>query len=437
MLNQNKVNQSFWLLERYLNSWQGKDGAISGIIATFWDYTRDTIIPHTMNNYPLILGYINLWNKFHNVLYLKKAKTLAQFYLLNQSSDGQYLNAWGDIPPKHTGPILQICPDISLLELYKLTGDRQYLETVNKNLAWLFKIWWEKKIFRGGVVNQNAKAVELFLSMYDITQQIRYKNLALTIGSWILTQQNKDNRLTKGGFYQSSHDDRFILVYNAKIIPSLVKLYKLTQEARYKIALDNLVQFILNNQSQYDLFRSYIDFDINPVSKFFISRMYKTTKFTPFLRNKLRMFKRVYVPYRVYSYPIWIARSADIINSLLIAKRVTKVDQNTLDQLIMDLLSFQYENGGFPNTVGYFGNPNTTVWQDVVCSTRWNAYCFDLLSKLTSKQLKLPRVSYVQKKYYNKRNIGLFIETDSYVEWRENKKTIKRFYKKNVIKMDN
>ena len=428
--DQENINEAFWKLEKYLSSWRTKEGYFNGIMATFWDWSLDTIAPHTMNHYPIILGYIELFKKFNSNTYLVKAESSAKFYLTHQDKNGQFLNAWADIPPKHTGPILQICPDIALLELYKVTGKKLYLDTVNKNVEWLFKNWWRNNGFYGSVVNQTCKGIEMFLLLYEITRQEKYAKMVLNLGEWVLTQQVQKDKLGKGGFYQSIHDDRLIIVYNAKVAPALIKLYQLTGDEKYKNALENLIKFILRNINPKNLFYSHLEYNFNifltPITTF----SYKITKFTPLLRNKIRYLRRLIFNYCIKEYPMWIARSADTINTLIESSKIVNIDNDIITKLIKNLLSYQYENGGFPNTIGYFGNPNKTVWQDIICSIRWNAYCFLLLSKLVSKEEKIDNELIIIKKEYQENNgLNTFIETKDYIEWRDKEKIIKHFNK--------
>lgn len=423
------INKNFWLLERYIKSWQTEKGYLNGIIATFWDWTNKTIVPHTMNHYPVILGYLNLYKKFNNQVYLREAKKLAAFYLDHQTDKGEFLNAWADIPPKHTGPILQICPDLALVELYKITKDNLYLEAVQKNIEWLFNNWWDKNKFVGGVVNQNCKGIELFLGLYQLTDHLKYKHVAEKLGLWVLTQQRKKEDIGRGAFYQSIHDDRLILVYNAKIIPALLSLYKFTGNPLYKESIKEVVNFILKNRHYQGLFNSHLE----PKNNIYRSFMpvYKLAKFCLPLRELVRKYKRAIIKYKIYFYPMWIARSADIIRSLLLAADECEIEKSWLENLVKTLLGFQYTNGGFPNTLGYFGDAKITRWQDIIASTRWNAYVFLLLSDFVDREnYPLEPFEKIEKMYSEKGMEYCFIETEDIVEWKKDNKVIQRFYKK-------
>jgi hypothetical protein len=86
-------------------------------------------------------------------------------------------------------------------------------------------------------------------------------------------------------------------------------------------------------------------------------------------------------------YPSFVARSADTLRGLWLTSAYAPELKGEVIRLVEKLLPFQYANGGFPNTVGYFMDTRRRHWQDACCSTRWNAYAFFLLCTLSAGSL--------------------------------------------------
>ena len=423
---QKRINKAFWMLEKWISSWQKENGGYNGIIATFWDYSEDWIKNHTMNQYPIILGYLALYDKFRKKEFLDKAKRAADFLVSNQDKDGSYIDAWGDIPGKESGPVLNVCPDTALLEVYLRCGDEKYLKAAKKNIEnYIFGRWWDGKGFSNYVANQTCKIIEALLILSKIEKNEKYYNIAVDAGRWVLSQQIKRGDL-KGAIYQAKHDDRLFLVYNGKCLPALVKLFEYTNDKRFLDAAKDLSNFILKFMNAEGAFYSYLKPKGEkilgmPSLYTMMTILYRISrKFSLFNRSNLPSnLKRMFIKdWSLVKHPIWIARSACIILGLLELSKYVSSLREKIYIALNYLLSYQYPNGGFPNAIGYLGGDTNKSWQDVVCPIRWNGYVFPLLSELVTEpltNLQKKQLPILIKEYYENSEKKCFVETEKYV----------------------
>lgn len=421
---QEQINKAFWNLESWISSWQKESGGYNGVIATFWDYSEDWIKSHTMNQFPIILGYLTLYDKFGKKEFLDKAKHAADFLVFNQDKEGCYIDAWGDIPGKGSGPVLNVCPDIALLEVYLRCEDEKYLEAAKRNIEnYIFGKWWDGKGFSNYVANQTCKIIEALLILSRIENNAKYYNIAVNAGKWVLSQQIKKGEY-KGAIYQAKHDERLFLVYNGKCLPALVTLHEYTGDKRFLEAAKDIYKFILRFMRDDGAFYSYLKpkekkiLGIPSLYTMITILYYISRKFSLFTRYNLPSnLKRMFISdWTLVEYPIWIARYANIIFGLLKLSKYCPEIQDKIGITLSYLLSHQYSNGGFPNTIGYFGDDANTNWQDVVCPIRWNAYVFQLVSELVTER---PNQNYqaqiLIKEYHENSEKKCFVETEKYV----------------------
>jgi hypothetical protein len=367
----------------YLGTWQDSNNVFGGLIATWWSSTLATAVPHPMNQFPIILGFLELAKRFGSKSgWTEEAVKVADGLIGMISPDGSLKNSWGDIPGKKTCTVIYAAPALAIAETFALTGDEKYRQAALKLLNHIDKHFNVGGINKEGVTNQALKWCEA-MAIYGVTTgERKYIDRAKWIAKKYLKQQLVNGSIS-GGFYQGRSDDRLIIVYIGKCISPLVRLYEITKSYEFLKAASNTARFILKNRIKDGIFSNYL----NPNGK-----IYDKIKNIPRLdRVVFRGRVPIYMLWRAtitgwqeVQYPSFIARAADTISGIFLVSKYTGEFKEEIDELIFKLISFQYNNGGFPGSIRFFGNDEYKTWQDVCCPTRWNAYVFNLLCTIVA-----------------------------------------------------
>lgn len=382
-------------LQSFLDSWTTADGKLRGVVVTYWDQQLEPI-EHVMHYYPLILAYIRqhqAGRRFGAVEPLDAARRMGDRLVSLQEASGLFGAAWGDIPPKRTGPVLQAAPAYALARLYQVTGETMYLDSAFRAYEKLKTDWWDGITLRNYVVNQTSTFVALLVALYQIEPSDRLRKEIEQNIAWILDQQRPN-----GGFPQAYHSLRMFLVYNAKSCIGLLAALESFSNTGYTSAVPEALRqqahFLLNHL-YYDadgpMFVSHVEPVAYPYPLYL--QIYRAAKLLP---KGQKIFYRICrnVPYTaVRRWPIWIARSALIIDVLHQIAEVLNDDtiRAGVRHTARTLLRKQYLNGAFPNAIGFRGNLQPT-WYDVAAPVRWNVYAYLLLSDLCldGVQIDLP-----------------------------------------------
>lgn len=373
-------------LDRYLASWRGDDGAVRGVVVTYWDQQQRPI-EHVMHYYPQILAYLRLASCRQDALAdpLGRAVALGERLLSRQRPDGEFDAAWGDIPPKGTAPVLQSAPAWALTQLFAATREARFLDAARRSLEYLRRVWWNGEVLSSTVVNQAAMSVAFLAALQegDPTPAGRAELESTT--RWILRQQHPT-----GAFYQGDHDLRFFNVYNAKILPGLLAAHAHLRWPELPAAIERLCAYLCDcaREELDGLFISHRA-PVRPRHEDYLLR-YRALKLVPGGRPWL-LRRRSRIPFEEVTCPVWIARAGliayTLVSSLpaLPAAARPRVEQ-TARRAVRALLKHQTPLGSFPNARGFSGDLNVTTWRDVAAPVRWNAYCLWLLAELAATE---------------------------------------------------
>lgn len=382
------VAQALGRLLGYLRTWQNKEGLFGGMIATWWSSTVETAVPHPMNQFPIIQGFLELHRgSVGGVDWLKEACRVGDGLVGSIEPDGMLKNCWGDIPGKSTGTVIFAGPALALAELYKDSNNEVYRDGAKTLLNTIEQRWSCRGLNTDGVVNQGFKWCEAMLAYGQVSGQKEYIDHAVWLGRKILDQQI-DKGPMSGAFYQSRTDDRLISVYQGKCLLPLVRLYEESNDRGFLEAAIKLGRYVCRQQVDKGIFVNYFE----PCGGLY------RLMWHAFCRLDYRIFRRQVPVYRLWrpfikswsciNYPSFIARAADSILGLWLLSKYESEFRDRVISLVEKLIRFQLPHGGFPNTVGYCGDKNQVDWQDVCCPTRWNAYVFLLLGCLAKDVLQ-------------------------------------------------
>ncbi len=381
-------------LENWLNSWQRQDGAYNGLISTFWESSNATIEANAVHQAPIINGYINLYQKTGNPTFLNKAVQAADFLVRDIHPEAFYYRSlFGDVPGKVAGPILNIECDLALLRLHRVflsqkKEDVIYLQTVLNNVTGcLIPRWWDGKAWRNQVANQIAKGGELFLELYDVTQQQEYLKYANGMGEWLLEFQIQRGDF-RGAFEQSHTDSRIITVYQAPCLPFLVAMHKQTGNSKYQQAYESLTAFIARQELPTGGFVGYYE------QGFLLKLINYIMRRVPLFKNYLYQFKRALICSPISKvlltkriHPIFIARLAEIMLNL---SHISNPETFKRDQHLSFILSHQLPSGGICNCIGDIPTASEAFWVQTIPPLRWNAFIFEWMTSLLPQNSNYP-----------------------------------------------
>jgi hypothetical protein len=231
------------------------------------------------------------------------------------------------------------------------------------------------------VVNMNSVAVESLIKLYQFTNEPKYREYALRVGKWILTQQIQDDReLEYGGINYSQVQPRVLIsIYTALAMRGLDDLFNLTGNPCYLDMMRKAARHLIKL--------------IDPETDFFYHGV---------IDGNLR------------KYPQFVAGSGIILKALDDAEQFTgeKYDYHASLKKILEL---QNDNGGFQNFIQYYDKKDKgkSVWEDIAPNTAWNAHLFEFLTRKISSDFRIYPRSYKNLLIFNHNYI--FIESKRFV----------------------
>ena len=388
----------------YMQSWKDKSNAYHGIVSTYWDSDNHITLPHVMNHFPMIEGYIHLIDKFSEESFKSYAIEDGEFLLESfNKNTGIFSNAWGDLPGKDTGVVHQSAAAGAFVELAKLSSEEKYLEYAIKSFKSSKERW--PGILMNGVANQALKYIHGVMRLNEISKS-DYKQFEGDIHRYIkelkvLIHKVNDNAIL---IDQSIFSELLMTVYEAKCIHGLLALYKNDIEKQW--AQDTIIKLVNGITHRLYIgngqYLSHIDFDETPLIKIVkilsaVSRRVLSPASQLNIESVRKRFKKQFSKETISIGPVWLSRIADFSYILNKVNAEFDLDLNyLLDEINLNIDTHQLENGGVPNSSGpWKGGPDE--WQRFVCSTRWNAYvfrnyCLRVAEKPTFKQSTLTKV---------------------------------------------
>lgn len=364
----------------YLKTWQVADGRFAGLIATWWSSYVETAVPHPMNQFPMILGLLELHHaRIPGGDWLAEARRVGDGLSQSIGPDNRMENDWGDIPGKTTGPVFYTSCIRALAKLSVATQDKKYLEAAQK-LDKLNNRWVSGDMLVGCLVsNQVLSWAWSRLALAEATGDQSLVQQAQRIARAELVHQIRGGPLD-GGYRQGRFDDRLMTIYVGKCLQPLIEVSRATGDAELLEAAARGGQYL----SRQDIDPG-IWLNVRSPGGAWMKLMRPVTSMD---RRVLRLtmpvyrLRRLFQRWETVEYPSFYARAADPIRALWELHLSGRFARESVERYTRKLLALQYPHGGFPNTVGFFGDAGHVAWQDAAPCTRWNAYVFYLLCRL-------------------------------------------------------
>jgi len=245
---------------------KGEGKYVSNANHAIWGVINDNIFPYSFHYYGIILGYLNLYARLNDEVFLERAEKAGDFLCSLQERSGKFrFDKFEYETGKNYGFTLihNVLPAISLLYLARETGNQRYFKTARKNIIWAFSRLWNGK-YLSGCINQDVVAAESLATLSVLEDRRTYIIRAEKLADWCLNYQIKDGEL-KGGFIRGInytmgiHESNFVIPwYDALTALSYFNLYRITGKKEYIESVKNTLNFLRKNFTSDGLVHSYI-----------------------------------------------------------------------------------------------------------------------------------------------------------------------------------
>lgn len=362
-------------LEEYLHSWSFEEG-LGGVISTWWSSSLKERGAHPMNQAPYLLGLSRRYGRSPDESLQLRMMLEVNSLRSNVMGDGILKNGWGDLPDAPKAPVIGMAAVSGLYGVFDVLKDDSIFETAEEIRVGYVNRYASGNTFSHTVSNQNLRWSLTCLQRYLITGDQADLDTAVLIADNVLKQQIGEGNL-RGAIYQSKYSDILINVYCGKCLYPLVALFQHTGEMRFIESAERLAQYIVRNLTE----QSLVSGGWQPAT----TTKYKVTQKLSALDRRLmndqmnadRLRRSSIKEWKKIEAPVFIARFADTVRGLAALANYKEEYLPIVEQLVRSLIKSQYANGGFANTIGYRGA--SVSWQDVIPSTRWNVYVYQLL----------------------------------------------------------
>lgn len=384
-MNYDRISLAIVNLDPWLESMRCK-GGYGGPVSHWWQNSFQYTDAGLDWRYEgIIIGYLNLYEKTKDTIWLKKAVRAGNDLVNGQLKNGNFRNSSFEQNPKGGGTPHEAAADIGLLQLaktLKAQNDGKYkvfLEIAKSNIQeYYIKRLWDnsKKMFRDStfypsfVPNKSATLVEALFLLAELTKNPNLvKKYAIPTVDLIIKHQTLDkSNNCYGGIYQMSMlsdkglqlVDKIFPFYTARCIPALIQAHEFTNNKTYLTSAMNATNFIVNTAYENGSFPQVI---------------YKNGKIA---RN-----------------PQWVAGIGDILRALHL---MTNYDINiNLDKYLDWLLSCQDDCGGFRTANGFAVQTSTEEYnglpefRDILHVCGWNDKTFRFLTEILPVNSEIPK----------------------------------------------
>lgn len=176
-------------------------------------------------------------------------------------SGGYYLyKGWGQPYPETTGYIIP-----TFISYAKLIKDDNYIKRAISMGDWEIKIQLPSGAVRGEMgindspaVFDTGQVIFGWLSLYNETRQNRFMDAAIKAGDWLMSVQDKDGKWSKHIYQNTLH------TYNTRVAWSLMELYNVTNNKRYKTAAEKNILWAMDQARENGWFNHMSFSDNHP-----------------------------------------------------------------------------------------------------------------------------------------------------------------------------
>lgn len=335
--------EEFENLYNWIESWHQKDGyggflhhAIHGTVN--WEHAR--LVP-SYTYQPLINGFINLYKKKNDSIWLNKAERAAD-ELINILDDvNQFKYSGFEFAPKSGSIVHTINPLFAFYELYRLTGNGKYIDISKKVIESIICIYWRGDHF-SGPFNMTLMVSAAIAEYCSITHDWSLHSLyGKSTFDFIHNHQVGAEGGNASGLYYRNIDDHSIIFpwYNTVKADAMIRYGRATGEMKWVdegISLLKLLKQLI------------VGMCMLPHS---------------FQKNDSGKFECI-------STPMLIAPTAYLFTQLQKNGLLSDIE---IENSVKRLLSFQNEIGYFTSNTGY-------DWRSCIGVTAWNCFVFEFLS---------------------------------------------------------
>jgi hypothetical protein len=323
----------------------------------------------------IVMGYINLYRKTKQQVWLDKAKRAALDLTDGQYPCGNYRYSSFERGAVPGGTPHEAGADIALLNLAKLLQEESnsewlvlYKKAANNIENYLLRHLWTGEYFRNlpgskyYVANKSATILEALLLYYDFLCTLDH-SYAKRVMSIITKTADSIVRLglSGGGIAHSSTRRDSHVFYTARCLWPLAKLYEVTSKENYLKVAEQIAHFISQMR-----------------------------------RPEGGFYQVQYHNGKIGKYPIWIAACGDILHALSTINGLT-VNYNELIEINTTwLLRHQDSCGAIRTSHGFgiwLGNQNEkqeSDFNDILHVCGWNDKAFRFLSSLLAEGSNIP-----------------------------------------------
>jgi hypothetical protein len=248
---------------------RGPDG-YGGPVAHWWgDCLRFTGVGLDWRYEGIIIGYLNLYERTGDEVWLTKARRAGDDLVRGQLPGGSFRDSCFEINPYTGGTPHEAACDLALLRLARTlqgAGDpawATYAETAEHNLqGFILPVLWdaERRLFRNTatdptfVPNKGATVVEALLAWAALAgdEGLVEAYVVPTLDAILACQETAPEGPLYGAICQAAgggrKNERFFPFYIARCIPALLQGYHAVGERRYRWAARTALGFLLRQR---------------------------------------------------------------------------------------------------------------------------------------------------------------------------------------------
>jgi hypothetical protein len=262
--SQQRVDEAVSALDAWFDTIRSEDG-YGGPVSHWWQQSFMYTGPGLDWRYEgIIIGYLTLWKKTSDAVWLEKATRAGDDLLNGQDAHGHFHASGFEINPSTGGTPHEAACDLALLTLantLKTKGDSKwvdYFHCARRNLEnyYLRSLWdTESNSIRDStsgetfVPNKAATAAEAMFLFAEITGESDWvEQYAMPTVNRITRYQVSGAGPTHGAIAQNSFGNRvvgkYFPLYIARCIPALIMAYNWSGSEKFLVSAIHAIEFI-------------------------------------------------------------------------------------------------------------------------------------------------------------------------------------------------
>jgi len=369
------VDQAISNLWAWLSTWLDENGGVHSYVVHHHRDNLRILSPDTWTQAPCILGLLRTYQKTRDKKWLKLAIKLSDYLVKTyQKPLHVYRNSNHERKPLGRPEIIHnALPSYALLEMAKEMKDkgmewRPYYNTARDNITNFLLVRWDEPIgspisfYHGRAAHIHNMSSATILAIADLSEMENrddyIEKYCVRIGKYIMDCQIMEGRLA-GAYPYVDTEAEYRTLYSLITCIGLSQLYERT----------NRVEFLRSVQRAVENLSNFVDAQTNIICHF---------------HRK--------------GYPQWLPDTFLFIRIVEWLKSRGELIPVDGQRIMRNVLSRQYQNGGFPLSLGFEdlsyrkglpSRPHIRRWRDVLPTPNWNAWNFWMLSEMLSENTHL------------------------------------------------